>query len=388
MSRSSNPGNGGGDGLTRRELLQWAGPAAVGAGAVLTGADRLLAAAARTERFEHRNRKDTMAYAPLGRTHLMVSRLSLGGVPLKQRVVQAAIELGVNLVHGSHGYGTMPKQAEALRDARGKFFYALKGQPTPGNVDRCLQTMGIERVDLVLPVFGDAKSPGDPRIRDGFDRLKKAGKVRFLGATVHCKPPSRVPDVIDAVTAAGCYDVILCMYQSTVKRGIDVALRRARKQNIGSLSMKTLQGLHGSDEELAKVIGLTLAGGTIDAVLKGVRSVSQLRAFAKAARSQRVQTGDASRGTGDLDRLADRTACGGCGTCAGCARGVAITDIMRCQTYYGRDPDLADLARQTYRTIPAEQTVLGCADCGSCERVCPRGLAIRELLADAHQRWA
>jgi hypothetical protein len=74
------------------------------------------------------------------------------------------------------------------------------------------------------------------------------------------------------------------------------------------------------------------------------------------------------------------SACRMCGTCLPvCPRGLAIPEILRATMYhddYGDRP----MAQQTYGAIPSEWRAEACGDCGACERVCPNGLRVRRLL--------
>ena len=368
--------------FSRREFIRLS--ALAGAGLALSGADAL---GAEDDLIKKNIQTDCMSYAVIGRTKMLVSRLSVGAVPWNGSVARAAIERGCNLVHGAGGYRQgkgMIEQGKTLKGLWDKVFFMLKGNPNEKEVDKALKALGTDHVDMVVPVFAKAQGLDNPRIQEDFQRLKKAGKVHFLGFTVHSKEP--LEQVVDAGVKAGFYDAVLTMYQVSRKEPLIPVLKRARAAGMGTFSMKTLQGVKGSDEELAKVIEAALAKGEIDSVLKAIKNVEQLDVFAKAAQRQKSASLTPPIPDEEIVQMADRSVCGACGACAKvCRGGLDLPEIMRCATYYG--PELDEYARETYREIPRRLTALSCKDCGQCEEACPRGLPIRKLIRQAHQRW-
>ncbi len=366
--------------LTRRDFLKVGATTAAAAALGGLAAGPLQA----QQDYEKRNIQPTMSYAPFGRTNLLISRLSIGGGPWKSAVVAAAIERGCNLVHGSHGYKTMPAQAKDLKGKWDKVYYALKGAVSQKNVDDCLKTLGVDHIDFILPVTGSPRGVDVRSNFEKFEKLKQAGKVRFLGLTIHGS--ANLHTVVDAAVKAGFWDCILTMYQPAIVATMNPALQRARQAKLGTMSMKTIQGMRASLDDRAKVIAQALGSGAIDTVLKGLGSLAELDAYAAAAAAAKT----ASRAeTPSAQFAADPAVCGACGAClAACPAGIAIPDIMRCQTYYAPTPGLRDYARAGYAEIPPHRRATACLDCGQCEQVCPRELPIRSLLRQADRVWA
>lgn len=360
--------------LTRRDFVRLG----LGAGAAALGGSALAGWA--QEDVVWRNRIDEkMAYAKLGRTNLMVSRLALGGVPFQAGVALPALEMGVNLVHGAQAYKTMDAQAKALKGHWDRVWYALKANPAGDEVDKCLQILGIEQVAFVMLVFSKDQGIANPTIKESFDKLKQQGKAQFLGCTVHSEP-GNIPGIVQAAVDAGFYDLILTMYQPAVVQALDPILAEARNKGIGTMSMKTIQGAGNATQ----AIGSAIARGNIDTVLKAIGNTEQLGQYAAAVKTN----AQARLDTRPPDPLGDRVACGACGACVVCPQRIAIRDIMRCETYYARTHDSDDHAREVYRSLPEDRTAAACLDCGTCERACPRNLPVRELIHSAHAKWA
>lgn len=387
--------------ISRREFVKRAGASALGGALSLTTVESLFANDKPTAppacqpKYELRNHLDSMTYAPLGRTRLMVSRLALGGNTCQSPVVRRAVAEGINLVHGSNEYGTMEAQAKTFANLWEKVWYALKQAPKEKDMnkclDDCLKTLKRDHIDIILPVITasnsydkyqkvkDELSKLFEKLHGDFEKCKKAGKVRFLGATVHNHPDGLLPLCHD-VTQADIFDVILTMYQPVQQPALNKELARATKKNVGIIAMKTAQGVKKTDT--AQALADALAHGTIQTVLRCVDSMAELDAYLNVLRPQpKPSKPDESQA------CADPTACAACGYCEICPQQLAIPEIMRCATYYHPRPTLKHLAAQTYRQIPAPATIPNCGDCTLCEQICPRRLPIRSTLRWARQHW-
>jgi len=375
--------------MNRRDFVKRMGQTALGGTLSMGLAGELLGqaatGAASDTPIETRNEVEGMPYVVLGQTHLKVSRLCLGGMPWRPAGVRRAIGLGVNLGHGANGYGTMEEQGRTLNGLWDKVWYVLK-QETKGEtsmescLDQCLRTLKRDCIDIIVPtVYSVKKTDYESRLRE-FEKLQKAGKVRMLGATVHT---GDVPGVCREVIDAGIFKRILTMYQSARKADIDKELIRAVETNIGTMSMKTLQGADVQDHP--RILEAALTDGTIHSVLKGIGTMSELEMYMSVTKKAKMK--ERPEG-GARQTCADPSVCGACGACLGCPAGVDIPEGMRCATYYPGQSGMDGYARQMYREIPRENTIARCEDCGQCESVCPRGLSIRQILRQADRRWA
>ncbi|MDX1815112.1 MAG: 4Fe-4S dicluster domain-containing protein, partial [Thermodesulfobacteriota bacterium] len=82
---------------------------------------------------------------------------------------------------------------------------------------------------------------------------------------------------------------------------------------------------------------------------------------------------------------AGRDVCRLCGTCLSvCPSAISISDVLRCLQYH-RDQGKGDLARRTYRAIPAARNARECTRCGTCEQACPYAVRIIQNLHQAHR---
>jgi predicted aldo/keto reductase-like oxidoreductase len=379
--------------LKRRDFLKQAGFSTLGGALSFSLADGLIAQQSQTPAappktpYETLNQVEGMGYVPLGKTNLMVSRMALGGTPWQPMVAKKAISMGVNLVHCANGYGTMEKQVETLQNDWNKFWYALKYDTNHEKtmaeaIEICFRTIKQDHIDFILPTVYNVKTANYAKLKEEFEALKKAGKVRFLGATLHTRSGKDLPAICGEVIDSGIFDLILTMYQVDNKPGLDKELARAVENNIGTMSMKTLTGAKA--DQFEATFKAALAGGTIHTILKGLGDMANLNTFAKIAGQTPMPPKPAVT---QAKPCLDPNVCGGCGECTGCPQHIEIPEIMRYATYYA-PMGLNDFAARSYRDLPVHNTVAACIDCGLCERQCPRAMAIRKTLRWAHQQWA
>jgi predicted aldo/keto reductase-like oxidoreductase len=79
--------------------------------------------------------------------------------------------------------------------------------------------------------------------------------------------------------------------------------------------------------------------------------------------------------------------CRFCATCETiCPRRVAVAEVMRYamySRYYGREEE----ARCLYQALPGRATAAACESCaGPCDAACPFGRQVRAGLVEAHER--
>ncbi len=133
--------------------------------------------------------------APLGGTGLMVSRMGLAsgyGVPAAA-IEKAFHEYGINYLYISPimNLGNMVQAIRNLVPSHRDELCIVLARPLMRSfrlqsyVERWLRKLGLEWVDLL---FQDLRKPSSPKLLDRVERLREAGKVRFLGMSSHKRP--------------------------------------------------------------------------------------------------------------------------------------------------------------------------------------------------------
>lgn len=352
----------------RREFLTRT--SATAAAALLLGQSRRAQAAALPTR-------------TLGRTGLEVTTVSFGAIQLNnaghERVLEHAIDQGMNLVHVSPGYQNgraIEVVGAVMKRKRDKVFLALKEGPYPQNIERALQKLNTDYVDILVPPVTDPNAFGNERMAAGFAQMKQQGKARFSGFATH----SNMAACLLAATAAGFWDVVLLSYSVESRAAQQEALAAAVKSGIGVLVMKGSQGLPRSNPEgfaaglrnlltYQGVHSLTLGMATLQHVDQNIAAVTQ-----RDARADREFARYVASCQGRF--------CSGCHQChEACPRGVAVDEYLRAWNYRQRGD--YQLANELLAALPTRRSLAMCNACGRCDQACQQRLAVLERLREA-----
>jgi predicted aldo/keto reductase-like oxidoreductase len=362
-------------------------------------------------------RKNGMSYRRLGRTGLLVSEISLGSSPLPDPdLLRAIVDRGVNYIDTSHNYenGNAERQiGRLLRDVgREKVHVATKfhvrAVDTPesivASVHGSLRRLDVETVD-VLMIHG-AETAGvlvDGRVLEAYDKLEREGACRFRGLSCHANQDEVVRKAVDC----GLYDMVQVGYnvfdiQEPAREvetypdylgasGLRGLIELAHSHSLGVVAMKTLK-VGGRRQNVEKY--RTGATSLHQAMLKWVLDDERV-ASAVTEILNRTQMEEDLGAAGARLAAAERTMlaryvrdngadyCHGCARCRrACPAGVATTAILRALAYsesYGK----IDRARDAYASLESGEKAQACRDCGSCEKACPYGIAVRLRIREA-----
>ncbi|MCS7253237.1 MAG: aldo/keto reductase [Armatimonadota bacterium] len=319
-----------------------------------------------------------LATRVLGRTKLKVTVVSFGGLRLENPdVLSMAIDKGMNLIHTSPGYAggrSIKAFGEVMKTKRSKVYLALKDSPT-GNIDGALKILNTDYVDILLPQIDIPDQVRNERWIEGYERLKKEGKIRFTGFACH----TNIPAVMEAAIEFGYHDVMLISYNIGNRKMLDPLIERAAEKGIGIMAMKAMGGLRRGDPETI-VAGLKslLTNKGVHTLLIGMTTFEEVECNLK------VGAGELTKAEAELlERhmaVVAATLCAGCGKCNVCPKGISIADLMRCYEYAMRG-DL-DVAKEAYTSLRA--SCVSCDGCKKCELACPKGLPIARRLNQLH----
>lgn len=399
----------------RRKFLGRISAGAAGASVGLAMARGGAAAESATAKLEKRNEQPGMTYARLGRTNLSVSRLSFGCGPLNDEtlpILDMLVERGVNLVHisGSYGRGAaVAALGKYLKQSgnRDKIWIILRaGREATDNIDEQLRALNTDHIDVFCAGLAEPEQiRSSEREKEIFEKLKKAGKVRFHNLTTHTSPEASMAAGLDA----GCYDNILSVVDLTNVKQFQPVMQRAAKMDVGILAMKTVRsgrpggggrrgggqgrgrGASGpagptgesgppANQTPDKIAPVILNAG-VTSILKGITTREEVAAWVAA-----VGKAETASARIPESREVASGICTLCGKCDGCPNGVAIQDIVRDFTYYHEQLGLPLTAAERYGELRIGETALACADCGRCEERCPMNVPVRRLIREAHAR--
>jgi predicted aldo/keto reductase-like oxidoreductase len=359
--------------------------------------------------------KEPVPRRPFGRSGIVVSALSLGGMfdILNNRLMLAkALEWGINYWDTAEGYGGGRSEEGIGRwfsrkpETRKDVFLVTKLSPRKGTDDftsrleESLKRLNTDYVDLLF-VHGirSINEMEDP-MASWSQAMKKAGKIRLFGFSAH----SNMEDCLEGAAKLSWIDGIMfsynfrLMHQSRMKEAVEACYRAG----IGLTAMKTQGGgsvKSDSDSEI-EMAGRFMKKGFTDyqaklmAVWEDKRIASicsqmpNLTILATNAAAAVEQTRLSHSDRALLARYAEETCsdyCAGCGRVCSevLAEKVEVNDVMRCLMYFRSYQD-PGLARATFGTLPTRtKSLLMQLDFREAEKACPRKLPIGQLMREA-----
>ncbi|MEA2064657.1 MAG: aldo/keto reductase [Gemmatimonadota bacterium] len=368
--------------LSRRDFLRTAAMGAAGLGAFGSGA---LAA-------EEALTVNGLPGVVLGRTGLEVTKVSFGGMMISEPpVLLRAIDQGIKLVHTAPGYSNgnsmrafgMAFKKSSIRD---KVILALKERPE--NLDKCLKVLNTDYVDILVPPLHSVKRVSDPSIPEQFEKVRKAGKAGFMGFACH----SQMARVLNKARELGYFDVTLMAYGNADNEKFLAAAKAANQAGIGIMTMK---GLPKSISRKSDTFDMDTCASLCSA-MTGPQHGHTVLASMSSHQIVDVYREVMETKLGYIDSGLERRYwaeqqgryCSGCGNCEQvCSEGEKIKRIVRYRMYH-QDYGLTDYARSKYAALGVNPGSFSSADFQACERVCPRGLPLKEMVAEAHSLLA
>jgi len=249
-----------------------------------------------------------------------------------------------------------------------------------------LQRMDVDYVDIFyLPFAAKKESVMFEPLMKSMEKIKEAGKARFLGIGSH----SFVPEAVRAAADSGFYDVAMLAYNFQIK---DIEERKqavayAANKRMGIVAMKTITGESWmiNNKQVAvsnpkAALKWVLQNENIHTAVPGITSFNQLETDLSVMEDLMLTPEE--KAYLELARLnhKDGLFCQGCGTCLKqCPSAPDIPTLMRCYMYtYG----YRDLAAAVRNIESVKENPIACADCSSCVVKCPMGFDIKERVLD------
>ncbi|UCD28876.1 MAG: aldo/keto reductase [Planctomycetota bacterium] len=380
------------DRFTRRNFLE-----ATSRGAAAVGLGGLASSTMPTAKSDE-SQKPKLPAGVLGRTKYPVTLISFGailiGEKLGTRILKAAIDQGVNLVHTSKSYrggrsieacGRLFKADKKYRD---KVFFCLKSF-TPekeSETDDGLKMLGTDHVDVVLTEFHKPSLKRLEAIQAQQDKLKKKGKVRYTGFVCHVDMNGAMEMVLEK--APDYFDItLMAMGMAAAGKSKDKSdadtqrflknLKALREKGIGILSMKSgAKKVVTKGAKLFQAHAKAILEAGADSVLTSMNTLQQVQMLKNLDLKNPHLTPRERKAAVDLDRSRS-DACLMCGRCNKvCPRGLPVSDLMRIRMYHD-EYGWPDHARDEFSMLDVDAPGLStaCGNCSVCTDVCPVGLA-------------
>jgi len=354
-----------GDKISRRTFLGRSISSLIGTGIGIGGAVHPARAVAQTTGEgeaspESGGKPRIKEYRKLGRTGYMVSDIAFGNAAIQDpSLLEYAIDRGVNYVDTARQYYDMEKViGRIFPGKRDKLFVTTKLEPTlftddvtaqqvTTAIDESLERLSTDHIDCCLihsigedPQKSDRTVIKNPGIYKAFTDARKAGKIRFWGASSHG------PKMIEEFTwLMENTDIDMIMAgMNLMTRGLEPVLSKAKERNIAVVAMKSLSAARKIDFSMFKREGRTtrqalikwmLSQKNIDTIVITMRTFEEVDEFVEASGKPEFSTGEKEileEYTRVFDREYCRPGCGGC--MAACPQRVPISDILRYGLYF------------------------------------------------------
>ena len=323
-----------------------------------------------------------MKYVTLGRTGLNVSRLSFGGIPIQRAdaantkaVVDKLEEYGINYIDTARGYTVSEEYlGAALEGRRDKFILATKSmsrdrESMARDIETSLSNLRTGFIDLYqlhnLPEKDIGKVFGPGGAWEALAEAKAAGKIGHIGVTAHSADALKI--LVEQYSDR--LETVMFPYNIVEDQGRDV-LALAREKGMGTIAMKPLAG--GNLDDYALALRYIAASGVCDVMIPGMGSPEEVDRNAAVDLETPFTEAELEQCAAVRKELGTQF-CRRCNYCAPCPNGISIPNSTK---KYG----LADWARARYDAMPYHAG--SCVMCGACEKRCPYGLPIRDMLMD------
>ena len=396
--------------LTRRNFIRLG--AAGTAGLAVAGVDALAADApansAATPKLPRRR---------YGRTGLQIGVLA-GASDWSRDVIPMAVDLGVNYWHKAHRW-TAETMPDAIKSQPREAYYLevvvdrVGGDHKHGHIDEeqhyqfvknCVAKSGVGYYDVFKFHFGyhsveEAKT--ELGVVHAFERLKKEGLVKHLALSQHHYNDiggDMAYDIVSYLIASSPYEAAQFFYTYGDKKELEDVLALAKKNDFGTVAMKTMGGVgraatdkriqtllaeprfKGSSPATAMVKWL-MSNPNLTAAVIATNNFDQLQENASAARQSLLGAND-REALGLLAAYNKGLTCLLCGDCVShCPEHIAIADILRYERYAFDYHDL-HRARAEYQTLTKNGTA--CIACGDCLPACRADINILAKLKQIH----
>ena len=354
---------------------------------------------------EAKGKEKKIVYRTLGKTGIKVPVISMGTNHLDNpNLLRVALDSGIVMIDTAQAYQRGQDEGiigEVIKGRpRDSYVIATKAR-LPNNqttglyteeateeaflkkVDSSLKNLGLDYVDIYYHhnVWKRESALYEPILK-ALEKVKKAGKARFVGITTHMNEP----EVIRAAMDSKFYDVVLTSYNFQQKHYAEMrsAIAGAAQAGIGIVGMKAIRGGSRqipSAKNPAAALKWVLQDSNVGTIVPGFTTFEEMNTDLAVMEDPTLTDSEKD----DLRKEASLPGlyCQGCRTCLGqCPEHLPIPDLMRAYMYahgYRNLTHAQDLVLSL--NLPARV----CEDCSQCQVRCSIGFNVARKIRDVVQ---
>jgi predicted aldo/keto reductase-like oxidoreductase len=191
-----------------------------------------------------------MQYRRLGKTNLKVSVVGFGGIPISKvpmrqsiEIINRAINLGINYIHSSPGYGDSAlKIGRVIKHRREECVlnwkcFSLTKKDGEDCLKKGLDLLQTDRIDIVQLRMDDKhyeKAMSESGSFQAFKEAQKKGVIDHIGVTCHD------PDFLVKAVSSDQFSNIVVPFNYMATKPLKTLFPLVKKMDVGITAMKPL----------------------------------------------------------------------------------------------------------------------------------------------------
>jgi len=357
------------------------------------------------EKKEEKTKK--FMFRTLGKTGLKLPIVNMGVMNADNpELVRAALDAGIVHLDTAHGYqrGRNEEMIGKVIKDRPRDSYIIATKVPGDHLDRktglftketkaesfvekfhiSLKRLGLEYVDI-LYLHSVVKRDAvlfEPLL-SAMVKLKKEGKVRFIGVSTH----RNEPEVLRAAADSKVHDVVLTAYNFLQPHIADVqkAITYAVSKGLGIVAMKTQAGVYWDRERQHQInmkaaLKWALQNKNIHTAIPGFTTFDQMKLDLTVMEDLALTQQEKIDLKLDKKLALAGLYCQQCGACISqCRENLEIPTYMRSYMYAYGYRNLG-LARETLESLKGSK--IPCSNCSACKVSCTMGFDVKNKILD------
>jgi len=385
--------------LGRREFIKKSVAGTLGGGVYLNSLESspVLKNITQQDKPGKKNIEEKIEYRKLGKIGYKASLLGFGAmITSDPAVLKKALDMGVNYIDTSRGYQRGNNEimvGRVIKNRRKDVFLTTKTdlgshESILKDAETSLKALDTDYIDCYLiKSLGVRANVFDENSLSALEKLKKDGKVKYVGIATH----RNEAEVINAMVDSKFYDLVTVKYNFMSGDELTKAIERANKAGIAVVAMKTIGGRGGRGYTGSKMEGLNHFQAALKWVMNNknvattIPSMTSFKQLDENFNTMGVKMSWSDRKTLDkFAKITDKKDCRMCDWCSGvCPQNVNIFDINRYLMYAEGYGEL-EFGRDSYKSLSFNEQASKCIDCDDCIVPCANKLNIRERMIHAH----